>query len=136
MSVRGNDLGMSVDVAIANRGTDCTNGGVSSLPGTFVLFGRTLPFEGYMSREDAERKGYHVLYLDAGHQGIPIVTADPTPFQLSKVGGDASKLCGPVAGGNYVATTDSRFHEAAGFYGAIPLHDRYDTWADADALSR
>lgn len=45
-------------------------------------------------------------------------------------------------GGSYVATSDSRFSEAVeeitgqDFYGAIPLHDRTDTWANYERLSR
>lgn len=50
--------------------------------------------------------------------------------------------CGPMASGAYIATSDSRFREAVEkmlghrFYGAIPLHDRFETWAQYDALSR
>ena len=45
-------------------------------------------------------------------------------------------------GGSYIATSDSRFSEAVeeitgqDFYGAIPLHDRTDTWANYERLSR
>jgi hypothetical protein len=34
---------------------------------------------------------------------------------------------GPMMGGNYAATSDSRFSEATGQYGAIAIHDRYET---------
>lgn len=34
---------------------------------------------------------------------------------------------GPMMGGTYVATSDSRFREAAGFYGAVAFHDRFET---------
>lgn len=50
--------------------------------------------------------------------------------------------CGPMASGAFVATSDSRFREAVEdllghrFYGAVPLHDRFETWAQYDALSR
>jgi hypothetical protein len=33
-----------------------------------------------------------------------------------------------MAGGSYIATSDSRFREAAGIYAAIPLHDWCETW--------
>ena len=45
-------------------------------------------------------------------------------------------------GGSYIATSDSRFSEAVeeitgnDFYGAIPLHDRTDTWENYERLSR
>lgn len=31
-----------------------------------------------------------------------------------------------MAGGSYVATSDSRFGDLIGFYGAVSLHDRYE----------
>lgn len=43
---------------------------------------------------------------------------------------------GPMFGGNYGATSDGRFNRAveritgAPFSGAVPIHDRFDTWAD------
>ena len=49
---------------------------------------------------------------------------------------------GPVFDGNYAATCDSRFNKAIEemlghrFYGAIPIHDRFDTWEAYDYLSR
>lgn len=52
------------------------------------------------------------------------------------------RVVGPMASGAYIATSDSRFREAVEkmlghrFYGAIPLHDRFETWAQYDALSR
>ena len=51
-------------------------------------------------------------------------------------------MCGPMFGGNYAASSDSRFcrtieSEYGGdFYGAVPIHDRFETWALYDALSR
>jgi hypothetical protein len=52
-------------------------------------------------------------------------------------------LCGPMFGGNYADTSDSRFGEAmertvkgTRFFGAVPIHDRYETWAQYESLSR
>lgn len=51
-------------------------------------------------------------------------------------------MCGPMAGGSYIATSDSRFsqvielHTGARFYGAIPLHDYFETWENYNATSR
>jgi hypothetical protein len=36
-------------------------------------------------------------------------------------------------GGAYVATSDSRFSEATGMYGAVALHDWYESWEQYDA---
>jgi hypothetical protein len=49
---------------------------------------------------------------------------------------------GPVMGGCYVGTSDSRFVEAVeallghDFYGAVPLHDRFETAAQYAVLSQ
>ncbi len=43
---------------------------------------------------------------------------------------------GWMAGGAYIGSSDSRFRKLAGFYGAVPLHDRQETWAEYDRLSR
>ena len=45
--------------------------------------------------------------------------------------GDTSHLCGPMFGGNFVYTSDSRF---PGRY-PIPVHDRYETWEQYKLLS-
>jgi len=38
--------------------------------------------------------------------------------------GEGIPLTGWTSGGTYVATSDERFGEASGFYGAAALHDR------------
>lgn len=45
-------------------------------------------------------------------------------------------VIGPMMGGTYAATSDSRFGEATGVYAAVPIHDRYETPAAHAALSR
>ena len=46
-----------------------------------------------------------------------------------------------MMGGNYAATSDSRFGEAVrkrigpNFYGAVPIHDRFETPEQYRALS-
>ena len=44
--------------------------------------------------------------------------------------------CGGMAGGAFVATSDSRFRKAAGLYGALALHDWYEEWEVYYAMSR
>lgn len=52
------------------------------------------------------------------------------------------KSIGPMFGGNYAATSDSRFGAAcekllgARFYGAVAIHDRFETPAQYDLLCR
>lgn len=38
---------------------------------------------------------------------------------------------GPMFGGSYAGATDGRFRKALGFYGAVAIHDRYETVRDA-----
>jgi hypothetical protein len=43
---------------------------------------------------------------------------------------------GWMMGGNYGGTSDSRFSDMTGIYGAIPIHDRDEDQATYDMLSR
>ena len=50
---------------------------------------------------------------------------------------DYSEKEGPqMFGGTYGATSDSRFSSATKTYGAIPIHDRRETWKEYDRLTR
>lgn len=55
---------------------------------------------------------------------------------------DTSEYAGPMFGGNYAATSDSRFFRAiervtgGHFYGAVPIHDRVESWDLYEAMSR
>jgi hypothetical protein len=51
--------------------------------------------------------------------GKEIVHAEP-------VEGPGERMAGPMMGGAYIASSDGRFGEAVGIYGAIPLHDRFE----------
>lgn len=44
-------------------------------------------------------------------------------------------VVGPMMGGCYVGSSDSRVRAAFGLYGAVALHDRFETQAQYDALS-
>lgn len=39
-------------------------------------------------------------------------------------------------GGTFAGSSDSRFHEAVGIYGAIPIHDRIESWGQYERFSR
>ena len=45
--------------------------------------------------------------------------------------GEHSDECGPMFGGNYIYSNDSRFPSDT----PIPLHDRFETWDQYNALS-
>ena len=48
----------------------------------------------------------------------------------------APGMLGPMFSGSFAYSSDSRWREATGMYGAIPIHDRYETPAQYDMLSR
>lgn len=41
-----------------------------------------------------------------------------------------------MAGGTFASSSDSRFSEAIGLYGAIPIHDRREAYATYEEMSR
>jgi hypothetical protein len=58
--------------------------------------------------------------------GNPIITPRDLPVNMA----------GPMFGGTYAASSDSRFGRAAGIYGALPIHDRFETWARNEMMTR
>ena len=65
----------------------------------------------------------------------PMNTVRLEPF----LGGEGA---GPMMGGSYAGTSDSRFsrmvEDITGhvWHGAVAVHDRYETWAQCEFLSR
>jgi hypothetical protein len=57
--------------------------------------------------------------------GDPILV--PDTYQPEKAG--------PMNGGTFAATSDSRWNSAVG-YRAIPVHDRFETWAQYEEMTR
>lgn len=107
---------LPVYVYRSSRLGDCTNGGISA------------------------KYDYLLVICDEGD--INIDPENP-PGNLCQVvhrrlfGGDlyhiepfaAAKGAGWMAGGNYAATSDSRFSRMCGeMYGALPIHDRDESW--------
>lgn len=114
---------MSHNVTVLRPNYDSTNGGLSSKNDSLLVL------------EPTEQK--------------PITSSLPL-FRLSAIQGHPhirpltwdSRLCGPMAGGNY-ATGDSRFGEAVGrmlgtgpFYSAVSIHDRFESQELNDMMSR
>jgi hypothetical protein len=95
---------------------DCTNGGVTSKYDKFVLTGPGVP-EIFEPSDDAPEL---ILIKRTFHDG-PYYHAVPAVSPLGK------SHCGPMAGGNFVHTSDSRL----GFLkGPISVHDRFETWQE------
>ena len=100
---------------------DCTKGGISSLATDLLLINVPGP-------TDNDHPGYQkALMIPGNGKGqVKIVPARRVPAGWVKLEG----WC--MMGGNYAATSDSRFHEAvsaitgSASYGAVPIHDRIE----------
>jgi hypothetical protein len=103
---------------------DCTNGGVSSGVEALTLVNVEGPFK---PNDDAP-----AAMLDSHIDGCLRIVPDRYP----------RNRVGPMAGGHFAHSCDSRFSEACRallgrrFYGAVAIHDRFETQSDYDALSR
>ena len=104
---------------------DCTNGGASGRFDTLYVGHPSGCFEVDESDERLFRVGANAF-------GHPILIPENPP----------RKAIGPMMGGNYAASSDSRFGEAIraatgrDFYGAVAIHDRFETQREYDILSR
>lgn len=67
-----------------------------------------------------------VVIIDRGKYGLAAVPVGSPPN---------AKALGPMFGGSYIATSDSRFREAVGGNVAVPLFDRFETQAQYNELS-
>jgi len=95
---------------LRRTGGSCTNGGVSDKYDTFVLTGPNVPEIFTPTEEKPELR----LVLRS-FNGKPYYHAEPVNYPKD--------LIGPMAGGNYVTTSDSRLP----FQYPIAIHDRFET---------
>lgn len=108
----------------AARTEDCTNGGITGRSDEVVLIG-VMDEDGELSPlPDGSRKwepspdAPAVVLVKRPSLGAYLRPYDPDPVRMQRR---------PGAGGNYAAG-DSRFTAllAPGFYGAVPVHDRFE----------
>ena len=104
-------MGLIVNVFRANR-ADCTNGGISSKFDSLCIVNIDGPFE------PSERNPAAILVN--GSYGSKHIR--PAKLVAGEWIADRDKWY--MAGGNFAATSDSRFSDAVGFYGAVSIHDR------------
>jgi hypothetical protein len=109
-------MGLLIFVA---RGSNCTNGGISSRFDKLLAVNVDGPFE---PSDDCP-----AVLLESHYAGIlRIVPAEKTP-----AGRWVRDPRWTMFGGNYAATSDSRWSDACRkllgheFYGAVCIHDRY-----------
>ncbi len=140
--------GLIAEIFVGKRTPDCSNGGLSGRVNEVTVDGT----------RDADAEIIRRLSTLASHDEepgyAPLPRAsqvfEPTPERPAvvlvrrSIGGRQVVHVEPVerpegtpwmAGGAYVATSDSRFGELVGFYGAVSLHDRTESWAQYRALS-
>jgi hypothetical protein len=134
-------MGLRISVYRDADGHDSTNGGISSHVKNLTVVNADGPFE---PNADAP-----AVLIEEGYRStvrlVPAIFADGKWVRLSSQTcskTDFDGVVGPMFGGNYAATSDSRFREAiekitgGSFYGAVAIHDRYES-ADLNAyLSR
>ena len=110
--------GLSVDI-FKHDSMSYSNGGVSDYFDEAVIFGPGI--DGPVSEDDVIKRGVPLLDLVSGPGGNPIAIMRRRPGLVDGVG--------PMFGGTFVGTSDSRFSKATGQRGTsvIPLHDRYET---------
>lgn len=109
----------------ARRGDyDCTNGGVSSKYNELLI----VCDDGFIDVDPANPPENLCNVVKRHLFGRDIYHIEPW---------DAPKGAGWMMGGNYAATSDSRFHALCGdLYAAIPVHDRQEPREQYDILSR
>jgi hypothetical protein len=100
-------------------GRDCTNNGVSTRFTHFVLTGPGIPELFEPGPEIPE-----LVLVQRRIGGQEYLHAEPVDRPAN--------MAGPMAGGNYITASDSRFPNTY----PIAVHDRFDTWADHDRLTR
>lgn len=64
-----------------------------------------------------------------GHPSAARVIIEDGPLGSKRavpVDADGNKIAGVMFGGRYIASSDGRFQNAVGFYGAVALHDRFE----------
>ena len=104
----------------------CSNGGITDRYDELLLVCE----DGYIDVDDNNPPENLVIYVDRNIGGRSCgyirpyadPPADRTPY---------------TSGGSFAETCDSRFSNLiGGMYGAVPVHDRTDTWEDYELLTR
>lgn len=98
---------------------DFTAGGLSSRYGALTVVNVDGPFD-----PTPERPAVALVDGPLGTKRlVPVLGSDEEGWQMVQPQGHV----GPMMGGNYAGTSDSRWGRAVGFYGAVAIHDRYET---------
>lgn len=119
-------MGINVNVYRCALG-DSTNGGVSGTADQLCVVNLRGPFE-----PTGKCPAVMLRPGPAGSQHL-------VPAELTSDGWRELRKpdhVGPMSGGNFASSSDGRFSGAIGFYGAVAIHDRYESQELNDMLSR
>jgi hypothetical protein len=126
-----------------HRGASYANGGISGKADEVTVVGIDAPFEPTDDRP--------AVMLVKGNLAGTVKAVAAEAFEVNGIvqyrEAKPKGSVGPMAGGCFIDTSDSRFGEAiaqilgdhstpAAVYGPVALHDRYETPAQYEALSR
>jgi len=112
------------DKGWGNWSNDCTNGGISAKENNLLV----IHPEGFVPiTEDNLHQVVIIQNRLCGKSLVPVVR---NPIHTN----GQRKSVGPCFGGNFAYSCDSRFHELSQY--PLPIHDRWDTEADFESLSR
>ena len=120
-------MGLIVNVYRAAGYGDCTNGGLSSRFDELCLVNADGPFE--------PSEKCPAVIMESHYKGclriVPVILQSPPSGEGIAIWA-VDKTKWYMAGGNYAATSDSRFNELAAkllghtFYAAVKIHDRVE----------
>lgn len=117
-----------------NGSTDCTNGGVSSAHDELLVLCNSGNVR-YDSRATVD--------LDDPPENLMELVCSHGTVHLVPVRGVDDGCIGWMFGGNYAATSDAPFHRALSalvddpyVVGAVPIHDRQESYSLYERLSR
>lgn len=108
---------------------DCTSNGLSSRVDSSTLFFDCTREEAIeWCKSNGKSPEYMFFLVPRELWGEDHAYAEP----LVKPEGKAQSF-----GGNFIYTSDSRMYKTGGIYKVpVPIHDRFDTWEDFEAMSR
>ena len=124
---------LPIELYRSSRLGDCTNGGISSKFNTLLI----ACDDGFIDI-DPENVPENFAMVEMRHVFGTTIIPTIYPAEITpdgKVVPRGGKWW--MMGGNYGATSDSRFSRlVGGMYGAVAIHDRYETHEEYDMLSR
>ena len=129
----------------ADLGIDCSNGAPSATCDRIIVIGERDAYDpedpSFTSWPD--RPVYRLGRVEFCGQvsvHLRLVKEWENRFCRERFAGERG--CGPMCGGNYASTSDGRLARAVEemtgnpFFGALPIHDRYETASEYEVLSR